>query len=78
MGKDRNCGMPYPIYPMPQGYQGMVPMMPNQTMSMPGSNTIEQQLNSLSNQVSNLEKRVTSLESVIGNNTGYSSNYQMM
>lgn len=86
---ERNCGMPYPIYPPYQGVN-MMPGVPN--MSTPyqmypqtsytniaGDNTFEQQLTSLQQQVSMLDKRVSALEkgSMTSNNYS-SSNYQMM
>lgn len=81
MMKDRNCGVPYPVYPP---YQGM-PYMPN--MSMPGmgmpsmeavpfnagpssnsttSNmTPDQTCQSLQERINLLDKRVTNLETML-------------
>lgn len=88
MKKDnRNCNMPYPVYPP---YQGMMPgVNPNMNYPMPipyntgmnmnYSSTSNDQTSNLEQQIRNLDKRVTALE----NNTSYSnnynsSNYQMM
>lgn len=87
--KDRNCMMPYPVYPP---YQGMNPMMApipipvNQGYTVTqgvSSNTLEQQVNTLQQQINSLENRVNNLESMIGqnnySNAKYnSSNFQMM
>ncbi len=69
MKKDRNCGMPYPIYQ---------PMMPGM-MPMPNypTNSLEQQVNNLNNQISNLERRVSNLENLVGTNYN-PNNFQMM
>lgn len=83
MKKDRDCCMPFPVYPP---YQGMVPPMgmPYQgNMMMPGpsmfpgminpsssnvsSNTIEQQLNTLEQRINALDKRITTLENMYNN-----------
>lgn len=86
MKKDRNCGVPYPIY---QPYQG-IPYMPNMMVpfdtgisSMPNtvSNMSNDSINNLQEQITLLNKRVTNLETLLSNNntSGYSSsNYQMM
>ena len=72
MKKDRNCGMPYPIY------QPMMPgIMPGMMTPNYPANSLEQQVNNLNNQISNLERRVSNLESLVGTNYN-SSNYQMM
>lgn len=91
MKKDRNCGVPYPIYPP---YQGM-PMMGNmmgmptpysaQNFQTPQSN-YDQQLNNLNDRINNLDKRITILEEMFNqnnsvnysNNTYNSNNYPMM
>lgn len=81
MKKDRNCNMPYPMYPnyMP------IQMMPNQMVTnqmMPNQMTnnmmnYDDQINMINNKISNLEKRINNLESL--NSTGYNnSGYQMM
>lgn len=84
MKKDRNCMMPYPVYPPYQGMNQMMPIpMPYQNYSMGVSdNTFEQQINSLQQQLNNLENRVNNLENMINQNsynTKYNNtNYQMM
>lgn len=86
MKKDRDCGMPYPIYPP---YQGIMPpnMMPQpmmnyQSYSMPNQsnmNNIEQQLNNIEQEINNLDRRISNLENIYNNSNKYgSSNYQMM
>lgn len=90
MKKDRNCGVPYPIY---QPYQG-IPYMPNMmgpvpfdtgmpNMNMPTStSTSDQSINNLQEQITLLNKRVTNLETMLNSNNNVSqyssSNYQMM
>ncbi len=79
MKKDnRDCSMPYPIYPP---YQGMGMPMGYNPMMMPTSNVvnnIDGQLNNLEQQVNNLERRVSNLENMYNTNKYSSSNYQMM
>ena len=77
MRKERNCGMPYPMY---QG--GMMPAMPSmmptpQPMGpyMTSTNTIEQQLNSMQEQINNLDNRVTRLENGKTNTTTNENKY---
>ncbi len=76
---NRNCNMPYPIYPP---YQMSMPNMPINYQpynNMLSNNTLEQQFNNLEQQINLLDKRVTALEnSSINNNNYSSSNYQMM
>lgn len=89
MKKDRNCGVPYPIY---QPYQGM-PYMPNMmgpvpfdtgmpNMNMSTSTSSDQSINNLQEQITLLNKRVTNLETMLNSNNNVSqyssSNYQMM
>lgn len=82
MKKDRNCMMPYPVYPP---YQGMNPMMApipipvNQGYTVTqgvSSNTLEQQINSLENRVNNLESMIG--QNNYSNAKYNSSNFQMM
>ena len=82
--KDRNCGAPYPLYPM-YGNMMPYPMPINTTSPMIGmSNTpsyTTSEINTLSNQINSLEQRVSNLENMINKSysNGYnSSNYQMM
>lgn len=90
MKKDRNCGVPYPVYP---AYQGMpyMPNMPLPNMGMPAMNvpydtsttsSNDQSIQNLREQISLLDKRVTNLENLFHtqNSTSQysSSNYQMM
>lgn len=87
MKKDRDCNMPYPVYP---NYQGMnmvpnmgvpygMPMMNYQPNYISSSmNNVDQQINNLEQQVNNLERRVSALENMYNNNKYTSSNYQMM
>lgn len=69
MKKERNCAVPYPIYPQMQ----MMPI-PNMPYNM---NYQENDLTNLNNQVQNLERRVAALEGLLGNNYN-TTNYQMM
>lgn len=93
MKKDRNCGVPYPIYPMPNpnmmpnmgmpmGMPNMMPnMMPNTGMPNMGTTNMPSQNYStdINNQINNLEKRVTALENMVGTNTNYNpNNFQIM
>ena len=87
--KERNCGVPYPIYPMMGPMMGpnmMGPNMYNQQMPTTqqmvpnynsGNMTLENQINNLSNRVSNLEQRLSNLENSLGNNYN-TSNFQMI
>ena len=72
MKKDRNCGMPYPMYPnfMPN-YNQMIQPLP-----MMGNN-IEDQINMINNKISDLERRISNLESNYPNSNNYNG-YQMM
>lgn len=72
MKKDRNCNMPYPVYPnyMPN-YN---PMMP---INMGNYNDYDQQINMINNKLSNLERRISNLESMNSNNYN-NTGYQMM
>lgn len=88
MKKDRNCGVPYPIY---QPYQGM-PYMPNMmgpvpfdtgmSMNTTTNSSTDQSINNLQEQITLLNKRVTNLETMLNSNNNVSqyssSNYQMM
>lgn len=92
MKKDRDCNMPYPVYPP---YQGM-PMAPNMgvpygmpmmnypttnytTQMTNTTNNIEQQLNNIEQEINNLDRRISNLENMYNNTNKYSSsNYQMM
>ena len=94
MKKDRNCGVPYPVYPP---YQG-VPYMPNMSnmdipsavpfnmgMSSPttaSSSSTDQNIQNLQEQITLLDKRVTNLETMLNSQNNISqyssSNYQMM
>lgn len=87
MKKDRDCQVPYPIYPPYQGIpmpMGM-PMM-NYQSQIPTSistttNNIEQQLNNIEQEINNLDRRISNLENMYNsnfNNKYSSSNYQMM
>ena len=71
MKKDRNCNIPYPVYPNFMPNYG--PMMPN----MPIDNSIDQQINMINNKLNNLERRITNLENM-NSNTYNNSGYQMM
>ena len=68
MKKDRNCGMPLPMYPnyMPN-YNQMIQPFPTL------GNGIEDQINMINNKIANLERRISNLESSNSNynNTGY-------
>ena len=82
MRKERNCGMPYPVY-----QNGMMPIMPinmapNMNQMNPNmqyytsSNTIEQQMNTMQEQINNLENRVSKIEmSMKSNQTNYNTKY---
>lgn len=86
MKKDRNCGVPYPVYPP---YQG-IPYMPNmnmQNMGIPsavpfnvgmsstattsGSST-DQNIQNLQEQITLLDKRVTNLETMLNSQNNIS------
>ena len=71
MKKDRNCNMPYPMYPnyMPN-YNPMI-------QPFPMNNNIEDQINMINNKLSNLERRISNLESINTNNYN-NTGYQMM
>jgi len=77
MRKERNCGMPYPVY---QG--GMMPAMPSMMPTpqpigpyMTSPNTIEQQLNTMQEQINNLDARLSKLEGTTKNTTNYTNKY---
>jgi flagellar capping protein FliD len=78
MRKERNCGMPYPMY-----QNGMMPIPMAPTMNYQ-NNIIQDQINSMQNQISNLENKVTKLETNMkaetnNYNTKYNdSNYYML
>jgi len=79
MKKDRDCGVPYPIYPP---YQG-IPMPINYpTIPTNQINNIDQQINNIEQEINNLNNRVTILENMYNSNNftnNYSSsNYKMM
>lgn len=77
MKKDRNCGVPYPVYPP---YQG-IPYMPN--MMGPfydngmNNSTVNsnQTISNLQEQVNLLDRRVTNLETMLNSNNNVGSNY---
>ncbi len=80
---NRNCAVPYPIYPP---YQGMG-MMPYNSMPYPipftsnpnMNNNFNDQINSINEQLNSLDKRVAKLENDNLNTNNYSSsNYQIM
>ena len=86
--ENRNCNMPYPVYPP---YQGMMPGMMNNNVNYPmpipynvGMNqnynmTPSDQLSNIEQQIKNLDRRVTALENSNSSSSTYSSsNYQMM
>lgn len=88
MKKDRDCGMPYPVYPPYQGMNMVPPMgMPYQgvpMMSYPSVNTttssqtsttnnIEQQINNIEQEINNLDRRISNLENIY-NSSNISSN----
>lgn len=73
MKKDRNCGVPYPIYPT---YQSM-PYMPNMMPMQPNIAPYDSNYN-IQDQINMLDKRITKLENMINQNSYSSSNYQMM
>ena len=81
MRKERNCGMPYPVY-----QNGMMPIMPinmapgmnqmNPNMQYTNNNFLEQQLNSIQDQINSLDNRVSKLEMGSKNNqTTYNNKY---
>ena len=88
MKKDRNCAVPYPIYPPYQGMGMPIGMPMNFQPSMPNignsntTNNIEQQLNNIEQEINNLDRRISNLENMYNNsnfsNKYSSSNYQMM
>ena len=82
MRKERNCGMPYPVY-----QNGMMPIMPinmapgmnqmNPNMQYyTSSNSIEQQIKGMQDAINNLDKRVSKLEmNQKANDTTYNTKY---
>lgn len=87
MKKDRNCSVPYPIYPP---YQGMMPPMgmpmnypqtiSNSTTSQ-NTNNFDQQINNIEQEINNLDRRISNLENMYNssiNNNYSNSNYKMM
>ena len=94
MKKDRNCGVPYPVYPP---YQG-IPYMPGMNMpgmgisnmgAMPFNTGLNQNMNmstdqtvqNLQEQITLLDKRVTNLETMLNtqnNISQYSSSNYQM
>ena len=86
MKKDRNCGVPYPVYPP---YQG-IPYMPNMNMpnmgmtgavpfnvGMPSTTTTsssstDQNIQNLQEQITLLDKRVTNLETMLNSQNNIS------
>lgn len=95
MKKDnRDCSVPYPIYPpyqgivSPMGMPGPMPIMNYQT-SIPTNfqsssasstmNNIDQQFNNIEQEINNLDRRISNLENMYNSSNNYnSSNYQMM
>lgn len=88
MKKDnRDCSVPYPIYPP---YQGMVPPMGmpgpmpimnyqtsvpvNYSSSTNSINNIDQQLNNIEQEINNLDRRISNLENMY-NKSNFSNNY---
>ena len=80
MRKERNCGMPYPVY-----QNGMMPIMPinmapnmnpmNPNMQYYTSNSIEQKINAIDEALNNLDKRVSKLEANSKATTDYNTKY---
>lgn len=85
MKKDRDCNMPYPVYPPYQG-MNMVPNMGvpygmpimNYQPSYNTPNSIDQQINNIEQKINNIERRIEQLENMYSTNKYNSSNYQMM
>ena len=89
MKKDnRDCSVPYPIYPpyqgigMPMGVPMGMPMNYQSSMTTTSGNTInniEGQINNIEQEINNLERRISNLENMYNTTNKYSSsNYQMM
>lgn len=80
MKKDRDCGVPYPVYPPYQGIPMGMPMPMSYQTNIPSSqstNNIDQQLNNIEQEINNLDRRISNLENMYNNNYS-SSNYKMM
>jgi len=82
MRKERNCGMPYPMY---QNGMMPIPMAPGMNPTqIYQNNNIQDQINSMQNQINNLDNRITKLETntkaeTNNYNTKYNdSNYYML
>lgn len=80
MRKDRDCGVPYPIYTPYQGMPISMPMPMNyqtQYTNQNNMNNIDQQINNIEQEINNLERRISNLENMYSNKYS-TSNYQMM
>ena len=81
MRRERNCGMPYPMY---QNGMMPIPMAPNMNPNQIYTNNIQEQISSMQDTINNLDKRVSKLEmnnktSETTYNTKYNdSNYYML
>ena len=73
MKKDRNCNMPYQMYPTYMPNYNPQPIAPFPVLD----NDIEKEINIINNKLANLERRINNLESINTNNYN-NSGYQMM
>lgn len=80
MKKERDCSVPYPIYPPYQGIPmpGPIPIMNYQTSMNNQVNSIDQQINNIEQEINNLDRRISNLENIYNSNNYSSSNYKMM
>lgn len=73
MKKDRNCNMPYQMYPNYMPNYNPQPITPFPILD----NDIEKEINNINNKIANLERRISNLETM-GTNNYNNTGYQMM